>query len=187
MSTAQTIRPVAEPSEDALRTVLAALAGTLEPAPPPIDSTLDAIRSPLLRRAFRLCGCRDQAEDLVQSTFERLLSRRTTLTGIGRLESYAQRVLHSIFVDERRTSGRAREVLVANIPELSIPVPDDDGESTVLQRLAELPTRQKIALWLRFGQDLSVEETATRMGCTASSVTSQTSRGLRALRTAIAG
>jgi RNA polymerase sigma factor (sigma-70 family) len=51
--------------------------------------------------------------------------------------------------------------------------------------LAALPPRQRAAIVLRHYCDLSVEETAEVLGCSAGTIKSQTARGLATLRTAL--
>ncbi|MFD0572043.1 sigma-70 family RNA polymerase sigma factor [Kitasatospora gansuensis] len=53
--------------------------------------------------------------------------------------------------------------------------------------LAALPSRQRATVVLRYYCDLTVEQTAEAMGCSAGNVKSQTSRGLDALRRSLAG
>jgi RNA polymerase sigma factor (sigma-70 family) len=50
-----------------------------------------------------------------------------------------------------------------------------------------LPDRQRIAVVLRYWEDLSVEETAQLMDCSPGTVKSNASRGLDRLRTLLAG
>ena len=52
--------------------------------------------------------------------------------------------------------------------------------------LAQLPTRQRIAVVLRHLEGLSVRETAHAMGASEGTVKGQTSDGLRALRIQLA-
>jgi RNA polymerase sigma factor (sigma-70 family) len=52
--------------------------------------------------------------------------------------------------------------------------------------LRQLPPRQRAVLVLRYYSDLSVEQTAETLRCTGGTVKSQTSKGLAALRRALA-
>jgi len=53
--------------------------------------------------------------------------------------------------------------------------------------LAAVPPRQRATLVLRYWADLSVEETANVLGCSAGTVKSQTARGLACLREVLNG
>src|SRR5271154_3329067 len=59
----------------------------------------------LYRAAWALCGTRHDAEDLVQETFARVLSRPRMLRGDDEL-AYLMRVLRNTFLDSRRTASR---------------------------------------------------------------------------------
>jgi RNA polymerase sigma factor (sigma-70 family) len=52
----------------------------------------------------------------------------------------------------------------------------------VLGALAAVPARQRAVLILRYWEDLSVEETATLLGCSIGTVKSQAAKGLEHLR-----
>src|SRR3984893_3136859 len=67
----------------------------------------------LYRAAWGLCGSREDAEDLVQETFARVLSRPRVLHGDDELY-YLMRVLRNTFLTSRRTAGR-RPVTVATL------------------------------------------------------------------------
>ena len=54
----------------------------------------------------------------------------------------------------------------------------------VLRALAGLSRQQRAILVLRYLEDLSVTETAQLLGCSTSTVTTQTSRALAAMRAA---
>src|SRR5881227_2310262 len=62
----------------------------------------------LYRAAWALCGSREDAEDLVQETYARVLARPRFLRGDDDL-GYLLRVLRNTFVSQRR-SARARPV-----------------------------------------------------------------------------
>ena len=59
----------------------------------------------LYRAARALCGSREEAEDLVQETFARVLSRPRTLTA-GDDIGYLLRALRNTFLTTRRTASR---------------------------------------------------------------------------------
>src|SRR5436190_1767442 len=69
----------------------------------------------LYRAAWGLCGSREEAEDLVQETFERVLRRPRFLHAEDDL-GYLLRVLRNTFFSARRTAGRRPQ---------TTPLPDD--------------------------------------------------------------
>src|SRR6202522_2442632 len=72
----------------------------------------------LYRAAWALCGSREDAEDLVQETFARVLSRPRVLHGDDELY-YLMRVLRNTFLTSRRTASR-RPVTVATLEDAVI-------------------------------------------------------------------
>jgi RNA polymerase sigma-70 factor (sigma-E family) len=137
-------------------------------------------RAPALRRtAFLLCGDWHQAEDLVQVAFEKVYASWSRLR---EPEAVLRRTLVRCWIDETRRPHR-REQPVADVPDR----PDELPEQVSLRRaLSAVPPRQRACLVLRFYDDLSVADTARLLGCTQGTVKSQTSRGLEALRAALA-
>ena len=59
----------------------------------------------LYRAAMALCGSREEAEDLVQETFARVLRRPRTLRGDNDI-GYLMRALRNTFLSTRRTASR---------------------------------------------------------------------------------
>ena len=70
----------------------------------------------LYRAAWALCGSREDAEDLVQETFARVLARPRVLSGDDELY-YLMRVLRNTFLTSRRTASR-RPVTVAALEDV---------------------------------------------------------------------
>jgi RNA polymerase sigma-70 factor (ECF subfamily) len=70
----------------------------------------------LYRAAWALCGSREDAEDLVQETFARVLSRPRVLQGDEELY-YLMRVLRNTFLTSLRTASR-RPTTVAALDEV---------------------------------------------------------------------
>ena len=69
----------------------------------------------LYRAAWSLCGSREEAEDLVQETFERVLRRPRFLRSEDDV-GYLLRVLRNTFFSQRRAAGRRPQ---------TTPLPDD--------------------------------------------------------------
>src|SRR3954463_14263245 len=78
----------------------------------------------LYRAAWSLCGSREEAEDLVQDTFARVLARPRIVRGDDDL-GYLLRVLRNTFIPKRRTASR-RPVAAGVAPE-DLDLPDRGG------------------------------------------------------------
>lgn len=137
----------------------------------------------LKRTAYLLCADPHRAEDLVQTALTKLYVAWDRIERRGAVDAYARQILVRAAIDESRRPWR-REFATDRPPEGALPFPEyDDG---LLAELAALPPRQRTAVVLRYWNDLSVEETARLMGCTASTVKTQAARGLERLRTLLA-
>ncbi len=142
-------------------------------------------RSPALARtAYLLTGDRQLAEDLVQEALTRVASRWAKVAAGGDPEPYVRRVLYTCAVDGWRRK-RPREVLQA-APTDRLGV--DDGSEHVAQRLAlqhalaKLTVKQRAVLVLRFFEDRTEVQTAAALGCSLSTVKSQTRHALQRLQ-----
>ncbi|HEV7918314.1 MAG TPA: sigma factor, partial [Solirubrobacterales bacterium] len=67
----------------------------------------------LFRAAWMLCGSREDAEDLVQETFARVLLRPRMVRGTSDL-AYLMKALRNEFVSGRRAASSRPEVATAN-------------------------------------------------------------------------
>jgi RNA polymerase sigma-70 factor (sigma-E family) len=131
----------------------------------------------LYRRARLLAGDADAAQDLVQATLVKLY---VAWPRVDDPAAYASRVLLRTFLDGRRRLQRERELHALADPRR--PDVDPARVVTVLGALAELPPRARAAVVLRYWEDLSVEQAALVLGCSAGTVKSLSSRGLERLR-----
>jgi RNA polymerase sigma-70 factor (sigma-E family) len=136
----------------------------------------------LLRTAVLLAGGQEDGEDLLQEALERVFRRWQTMR--GNPEGYLRRTLYHLAVDgwRRKQAWRARLGLLGRHE----PPPDDTGavenRDQLLRLLRELPPRQRTAIVLRYWEELSEAQAAQAMGCSAGTVKSVTSRGMRRLR-----
>ncbi|TMK24964.1 MAG: sigma-70 family RNA polymerase sigma factor, partial [Actinobacteria bacterium] len=90
----------------------------------------------LYRAAWALCGSREDAEDLVQETFARVLSRPRVLHGDEDLY-YLMRVLRNTFLTSRRTAGR-RPVTVATLEDVAAADPKPMGQPEQALEMQEI-------------------------------------------------
>lgn len=193
----------------ALAPTLARLARVDAPATP---GRLDAFLAGVERRAFRVAqvatGDRDEALDLVQDAMLQL-ARRYAARPEAEWPPLFYRILENRIRDwQRRQTLRRRlfwwqDRAAADGDETedaleSLPDPSDrqDGlaqlqrreSMQVLERaLRALPARQRQAFELRIWEGLSVEDTATAMGCSDGSVKTHLSRALHSLRARLEG
>jgi RNA polymerase sigma-70 factor (sigma-E family) len=139
----------------------------------------DAMRS----TAYLLCGDWHRAEDLVQQTFTKIYIAWHRIQRRDVLDNYTRQTLVRTFLSERRR-GWFRHVSVGSSPA------DQAASSSglveerlvLLAALAKVPPKQRAVLVLRYWEDVSVEQTAALLGCSAGNVKSQAARGLQTLR-----
>ncbi|PBC79313.1 RNA polymerase sigma-70 factor (sigma-E family) [Streptomyces sp. TLI_235] len=140
-----------------------------------------ARRTALFRSAILLCGDRDEADDLVQSTLLKVILGWRRLDRIESVDGYARKTLVNTFIASRRRFWR-REQAFGDLPESPGPMHDADTAVAVRAALAALRPKQRAVLVLRYWEDLSVADTADLLGMPESTVRSHTARGLAALR-----
>lgn len=143
---------------------------------------VSARRSALFRSAYLLCGDRDEAEDLVQSTLVKVVLGWRRLRRIDNVEAYARRTLVNTYIASRRRFWR-REQPYGQMPDRAAEHGGDlDTGLQVRAALGRLTPKQRAVLVLRYWDDLSVEATAAALGMRTGTVKSHTARGLAVLR-----
>ncbi|MEU3663820.1 SigE family RNA polymerase sigma factor [Streptomyces sp. NPDC032940] len=142
---------------------------------------VESRRPALFRSAYLICGNRDEAEDLVQTTLVKVVLGWRRLQGLDNVEAYARRTMYHTFIAGRRRFWR-REQAYGEVPDRAGPEPDTETGLVVRAALARLTPRQRAVLVLRYWEDLSVERTAAVLGMRENTVKSHTARGLAALR-----
>ncbi|MFC7533036.1 SigE family RNA polymerase sigma factor [Actinoplanes sp. GCM10030250] len=134
------------------------------------------------RAAYLLCHDWHMADDLVGTVVGKLYERWRRVAATNNPDAYAQRVLTTAWVDERRRPWR-REHTAAALPDQGWSHPDRIGDrDQLVSLLAKLGRRQRAVVVLRFYFDRSVEETAELLGISAGTVKSQSARALEMLR-----
>jgi RNA polymerase sigma-70 factor, ECF subfamily len=138
----------------------------------------------LYRAAWALCGSREDAEDLVQDTFARVLSKQRLLRGDDDL-AYLMRVLRNTFFTSRRTASR-RPVTSASLEDVvaADPQPTSQPERALdVQELyaavAELPEDFRFALVAVDILGLSYREAASALRTREATITTRLFRARR--------
>jgi RNA polymerase sigma-70 factor, ECF subfamily len=145
----------------------------------------------LYRAAWALCGSREDAEDLVQDTFARVLSKRRMLRGEDDL-AYLMSVLRNTFFSSRRTASR-RPVTGASIEDVAVadPQPTFQPEQALDVKelygaVAELPEDFRLALVAVDILGLSYREAADALGTREATITTRLFRARRQVVRALA-
>ncbi|HEY1688563.1 MAG TPA: RNA polymerase sigma factor [Solirubrobacteraceae bacterium] len=147
----------------------------------------------LYRAAWALCGSREDAEDLVQETFARVLSKPRYLHG-GEDEEihYLMRALRNMFFSTRRSAAR-RPLVVAEVDELTVSDPrasDRPGEALQMRELyaaiAALPEDFRLALVAVDIVGLSYKEASELLDVREATITTRLFRARKSLVRAFA-
>ncbi|WNV88571.1 SigE family RNA polymerase sigma factor [Umezawaea sp. Da 62-37] len=136
-----------------------------------------------LQVAFRLCRDRHRAQDLAQTSLTKVCARWERLRDVERIDAYVRTVIVRTYIGELRGGWDRWVDLSGTDGERQAPEGADVALGLVLRDAVDgLAPRQRATILLRFYLDLSVEQTAAVLDCTAGTVKSQTSRGLDSLR-----
>ncbi|MFC5301487.1 RNA polymerase sigma factor [Azospira restricta] len=150
-----------------------------------------AAHLPRLRRYARaLTGDRHRADDLVQDTLERALTRSSLWRRGSKLDAWLLTIMHNLFVNQVRTQARqATEALDA----LPVEPAQRAMQADALEvrdldaALAALPVEQRAVLLLVTLDERSYEETARILDIPVGTVMSRLSRARERLRQLLDG
>ncbi|UAL31684.1 SigE family RNA polymerase sigma factor [Nocardioides rotundus] len=137
----------------------------------------------LHRAAYLMVGDVQLAQDLVQEALTTTYVAWPRLRDPANAEAYARKVISTTAITwfRRRSWGER--------PTDELPEPHLDGladqvarHETLWAALQQLPPRQRVAVVLRYYEDLTEAQTAAAMDCAVGTVKSQVSAALRTLR-----
>jgi RNA polymerase sigma-70 factor (sigma-E family) len=145
-------------------------------APTTFDDLFAERYQPMVRLATLLVGNQPVAEELVQDAFVRVHHKWAT---VEHPAAYLRTAVVNACRNDRR---RARLERSHPRPDASTVAPPQEP---LLDALATLNERQRIAIVLRYYEDLPEAEIAAAIGCRPGTVKSLLSRGLAQLREVI--
>jgi RNA polymerase sigma factor (sigma-70 family) len=143
---------------------------------PPFERFYEEQRGPVLAQLRRLLG-REAADDAFQETFLRALRAYPALEHGRHLRAWVFTIARNVATDFHRRE----RITSADVPDLESvdePLPYEE-----LRRLtAELPQKERAAVFLRYGYDLSYEQIGDALGSSTEAARQAASSGVRRLR-----
>lgn len=140
-----------------------------------------------VRLAYLLLQDRSVAEDVVQDAFVRVAGRLVHLRDPGAFDAYLRRTVVNLshsYVRRKmlERSFLRREMATAERDTARWPTSSLEDRELLWRALGRLPERQRVAIVLRFYEDLPEAQIAEILRCRPGTVKSRVSRGLEALR-----
>lgn len=155
--------------------------------PKSLGEHLDA----LYRAAWAMCGSREDAEDLVQDTFARVLARPRVIRGDER--GYLMRALRNTFYSKLRTASR-RPQTAAMLDDLQPPDPRTSQQpeqateiKEVLGAISELPEDFRMAIVAVDILGLSYAEAARALDTREATITTRLYRARQRISKELSG
>jgi RNA polymerase sigma-70 factor (sigma-E family) len=130
-----------------------------------------------------MCGDWHIADDVVSTVALKAYVSWRRISRMENVDAYVRRMILNALINEKRRPWR-RERSTPEVPLKNQPASDRavDDRLSILSHLNALPARKRAVVVLRFYCDLSVDETAEVLECSAGTVKSQTARALEMLR-----
>lgn len=135
----------------------------------------------------RACA-RHDAEDVLQTVYEKILTGRARFGGRSSLKTWLFGVIRLTALEHRRRAWlRALRLAPLDREPAGPPPPASDDARAILSALAQLPERQRQIVHLVFYEDLTVEEAAVTMGVSVGTARVHYDRGKKRMRELLEG
>lgn len=143
------------------------------------------------RLAYRYLGEKQNAEDVVQEAFLRLLQAAPRFSPRAAFRTYFYRIITRLCLDQAR---KKRPIVTDDLPEALDPDPGPVGKimnhemsAAVRAALDKLPANQRMAVVLRYYDDLGYRDIAEALQISPKAVERLLSRARARLRTLLPG
>ncbi len=172
--------------------------------PTAFEELVDLYSSRLYGFLYRLTGCREDADDLVQEVFVRLVQRIDRYVHDGRFEAWLFRIATNLARDRVRRLKRSAPTSSGDLPQagqadrdgasmwehladVSVPPPDapmilDEDVDRLQEALAQLPAAEREVIMLRHHTDMTFVQIAEAMGTPLGTALARSHRALAKLR-----
>ena len=136
--------------------------------------------------AYRFLGQRDEAEDVVQEAFMRLLDTANRYQPSASFRTYFHRIVTRLCLDRAK---KKQPLFMEDVPETPDPSPDagevmirNEADVAVRAALDTLPPNQRMAIVFRYYDNLNYEEIAAALETSPKAVERLLARGREHLR-----
>ena len=138
------------------------------------------------RVAYRFTGNRNDASDIVQESFLRLLDASARYRPTAKFRTYFYQIISRLCLDQAK---KKQPLLLETVPDFPDPSPDmtdtmmrQEAAIAVRAAIDALPPKQRLAIVLRYYEDLNYKEIASALGTTTKTVERLLARGRKRLR-----
>jgi RNA polymerase sigma-70 factor, ECF subfamily len=167
----------------------------MEDARPAVDliAMVDAYSTLLFRVAYSILRSRNEAEDVVQDVFLRVLEHRQSLSTVRDMRVWLIRIAWNLTLDRtrRRRPEQLDESFAKSLVSRTLPadvaIEETQRFSTVLREIERLPKAERHVLLLSALEELGTAEMASVLGRTESAVRALLSRARARLRQQLEG
>lgn len=128
------------------------------------------------------------AEDVLQTVYEKLLSGRARFEGRSSLKTWLFGVIRWTALEHRRRAWmRALRLVSLTREPVAVESATSDDAQVIVAALAQLPERQRQIVHLVFYEDMTVEEAAVTMGVSVGTARVHYDRGKKRMRELLEG
>jgi RNA polymerase sigma-70 factor (sigma-E family) len=141
-----------------------------------------------VRLAYLITGDRERSRDVAQEAFVRVAARFRHLRFPDAFDAYLRRTVINLCTSQFRRERLERAFLEregSRERDRTTEPPDLGARDELRQALRRLPPRQRVAVVLRYYEDLSEEDMADAMRCSVPAARSLLSRGMQTLRSIV--
>ena len=147
------------------------------------ERLVEAYGDAVYRLAYARTGSREDAEDVTQETFLRLVRAQPKLRDEEHCRAWLLRVAMNCAADLHRSAWRKRTRPLEEAERLS--APEEEAENGVAEAVLALPERYRAVVHLYYYEELSVAEIAAILGKREGTVNTRLCRARAMLRTAL--
>jgi len=141
-----------------------------------------------VRLAYLITGDRERSRDVAQEAFAKVAARFRHLRFPDAFDAYLRRTVINLCTSQFRRERLERSFLEregSRERDRTTEPPDLGARDELRRALRRLPPRQRVAVVLRYYEDLSEEDMAEAMRCSVPAARSLLSRGMQTLRTIV--
>ena len=146
----------------------------------PVEKLIEEYQNSLYVAAFSICKNDHDAEDVVQDTFIKYISKNNDFESKEHIKAWLLRVAINLAKNKMTTFFR-RKVIPMEDYMLDIAMPSEDSNN-LLNTVMSLPQKYRIVIHLFYYEDYSVKEIADILKISPDNVKTRLTRGRKQLK-----